>query len=118
MRTKFREFTGGTDDTRVEVLDETEAAEAQPVPSQRRLGRRLAQARLAQGLTQRAVAKLAHIDQGQVSEVERGVGNPTLRILTAMAGAVGLEVDLRGGRSRPPPEIEEQTHSVRKLSED
>ena len=60
-----------------------------------RLGRQLAQARLEQKFTQRQVAKLAHIDQGQVSEVERGVGNPTLRILSAMAGAVGLEVDLR-----------------------
>jgi XRE family transcriptional regulator, regulator of sulfur utilization len=95
-------FTGGNEDQSRAVGSET-ASSDDALRIHHRLGRQLAQARLEQKFTQRQVAKLAHIDQGQVSEVERGVGNPTLRILSAMAEAVGLEVDLRPALPRVDP---------------
>ncbi len=100
MVIKCSEFT---DTVRVEANfeDSEDVTRIEPDRGHYRLGRCLAQARLEKRLTQRQVAKAAHVDQGQVSEVERGVGNPTLRILTAVANAVGLNVELRPS-SHPP----------------
>lgn len=94
-------FTGGNGGESRAAGSEASSDDAPRI--HHRLGRQLAQARLEQKFTQRQVAKLAHVDQGQVSEVERGVGNPTLRILSAMAEAVGLEVDLRPAVPRAAP---------------
>ena len=94
MVTKWRELTDGTK-AEANFEDGEDVTRVERVRSHYRLGRCLAQARREKKLTQRQVAKLAHVDQGQVSEVERGVGNPTLRILIAIANAVGLDVELR-----------------------
>jgi DNA-binding phage protein len=48
----------------------------------------------SQKLSQAQVAKRAQVDQGDVSKIERGMANPTLATLSAVALAVGL-----GGRS-------------------
>jgi XRE family transcriptional regulator, regulator of sulfur utilization len=63
-----------------------------------RVGRQLAQARLKQKLSQTQVAERAQVDQGDVSKIERGMANPTLSTLSAVASAVGLEVDLKRRR--------------------
>jgi transcriptional regulator with XRE-family HTH domain len=60
-----------------------------------RLGRQIAQARIEQKLSQTQVAQRAKVDQGDISKIERGMANPTLATLNAVACAVGLEVDLR-----------------------
>jgi DNA-binding XRE family transcriptional regulator len=59
-----------------------------------RLGRQIAEARRARRLTQKQVAKIARIDQADVSEIERGASNPTLSKLNAIASAVGMELEL------------------------
>ncbi|MGA7122540.1 MAG: helix-turn-helix transcriptional regulator [Polyangiaceae bacterium] len=101
MVTKWRELTDGTK-AEANFEDAEDVTRVERVGSHHRLGRSLAQARREKKLTQRQVAKLARVDQGQVSEVERGVGNPTLRILIALANAVGLDVDLRPLPTRRP----------------
>ena len=63
-----------------------------------RLGRRIAEARLARDLTQKQVAKIAGIDQVDVSSIERGAANPTLNTLSALVSAVGMAIDLRKSR--------------------
>ena len=60
-----------------------------------RLGRQIFQARKARGLTQKALAALAKIDQADVSNIERGLANPTLATLEALVNAVGLELGLQ-----------------------
>jgi DNA-binding XRE family transcriptional regulator len=68
-----------------------------------RLGRQIAEARRARRLTQKQVAKIASIDQADVSNIERGAANPTLNTLNALASAVGMEIDLTKKR-RPTPQ--------------
>ena len=65
-----------------------------------RLGRQIAEARLARRLTQKQVAKIARIDQSDVSNIERGAANPTLSKLNAIASAVGMELELTKKRYR------------------
>ncbi len=57
------------------------------------LGRRLREIRKRQGLTQRQVAEQCHLSTNYVSELERGLRNPSLTTLSRLAGA-GLAVDL------------------------
>ena len=59
-----------------------------------RLGRQIAEARRARRLSQKDVAKIAHIDQADVSNIERGASNPTLNTLDAVASAVGMQIEL------------------------
>jgi DNA-binding XRE family transcriptional regulator len=59
-----------------------------------RLGRQFLEARKARKLTQREAAALAGINQGDLSRIERGNGNPTLRTLTAVADVVEMEIRL------------------------
>ena len=49
--------------------------------------------RVAHGLSQEALAHEVGIDRTYQSQIERGVGNPSLRVLCAIATA--LKVDLR-----------------------
>jgi DNA-binding transcriptional regulator YiaG len=59
-----------------------------------RLGRQIAEARRARHLTQKQVARIARIDQADVSNIERGVANPTFTSLNAVVSAVGMEIDV------------------------
>jgi DNA-binding phage protein len=99
MTTKFANFMRGLED---EARAEGPEAVAQldALRDHFRLGRQLAQARLKQKLSQTQVAERAQVDQGDVSKIERGMANPTLATLSAVAGAVGLEIDLRRRSAR------------------
>jgi DNA-binding XRE family transcriptional regulator len=94
MATKFSEFMRGVEEeARAEGPEAVAQLEA--LRDHFRLGRQLAQARIAQKLSQTEVARRAQIDQGDVSKIERGMANPTLTTLGAVAFAVGLAVDLK-----------------------
>ena len=94
MATKFSEFMRGIEEeARAEGPEAVAQLEA--LRDHFRLGRQLAQARLKQKLSQTQVAERAQVDQGDVSKIERGIANPTLSTLSAVACAVGLEVDLK-----------------------
>jgi DNA-binding XRE family transcriptional regulator len=98
MATKFSEFMRGIEEeARAEGPEAVAQLEA--LREHFRLGRQLAQARLKQKLSQTQVAKRAQVDQGDVSKIERGMANPTLSTLSAVACAVGLEVDLKRRRA-------------------
>ena len=94
MATKFADFV-----RELEEEARTEGPEAvaqlEALRDHFRLGRQLAQARLEKKLSQTQVAERAQVDQGDVSKIERGMANPTLATLSAVASAVGLEIDLR-----------------------
>ena len=59
-----------------------------------RLGRQIAEARRARHLTQKQVARIASIDQADVSNIERGTANPTFTTLNAVVSAVGMEIGI------------------------
>jgi len=46
------------------------------------------------------VASRAKVDQGDLSKIERGLANPTFATLSAVASAVGCEIDVKPRRRR------------------
>ena len=106
MATKFDDFY-----REIEREAEAEGSEAveqlATFKAHFRLGRRIAEARHARKLSQKAVAQLAGVDQSDVSNIERGATNPTFNTFNAVVCAVGMEIDLKEAkpaksrRSRP-----------------
>jgi DNA-binding XRE family transcriptional regulator len=94
MATKFKDFL---DEIEAEAKAEGPEAVAQleALRDHFRVGRKLVQARLAKKLTQEQVATRARVDQGDISKIERGFANPTFGTLSAVACAVGCEIDVR-----------------------
>jgi transcriptional regulator with XRE-family HTH domain len=67
-----------------------------------RVGARLKHLRLARKLTQEQLAEAAGLSYKFVGEIERGVGNPTLTTLEALAVALQLtRPDLLSDEARP-----------------
>jgi DNA-binding XRE family transcriptional regulator len=56
-------------------------------------GQNVRNVRTASGLTQRRVATIAHLDPTYISGIERGVRNPTLRIISRLAKALEVPVE-------------------------
>jgi len=59
-----------------------------------RLARQLSDRRKERGLTQQALSKLSGVRQSEISEIESGSANPTVRTLNALAIALGTEIHL------------------------
>jgi transcriptional regulator with XRE-family HTH domain len=55
------------------------------------VGRNLRRQRLFAGLSQEALADAAGLDRTYVSGVERGIRNPTVRVLQVIAAALGVK---------------------------
>lgn len=51
-------------------------------------------ARQQAGLSQEALALAAEVDRTYVSQLERGIANPSLLILVRLARALGRKIDL------------------------
>ncbi len=63
--------------------------------SQQTLAIRVKTLRMGLGLSQEAMALEAGIDRTYASQIERGVSNPSLRVICAVAEILGVEpVDL------------------------
>lgn len=60
----------------------------------RHLADKIKAARLQAGLSQEALALAAEVDRTYVSQLERGVANPSLLILVRLARALGRKIDL------------------------
>ncbi|MFT3849739.1 MAG: helix-turn-helix transcriptional regulator [Propionivibrio sp.] len=60
---------------------------------QQRLAYNTRQARTRLGLSQEALAFEAEIDRTYVSQIERGVGNPSLRIMNQLSSVLEIGVD-------------------------
>ncbi len=52
------------------------------------------EARLRAGLSQEALALAAEVDRTYVSQLERGVANPSLMILFRLADTLGVELSV------------------------
>ncbi|MBR4235385.1 MAG: helix-turn-helix transcriptional regulator [Clostridia bacterium] len=54
----------------------------------------LIDARVAQGLTQKELAKRSGIAQGDISKLENGIANPSLKTLRRLAAAMGKKLKI------------------------
>ena len=59
--------------------------------SQQTLAIRVKTLRMGLGLSQEAMALEAGIDRTYASQIERGIGNPSLRVICAVAEILGVE---------------------------
>jgi transcriptional regulator with XRE-family HTH domain len=64
------------------------------VPMQREFGQRLREARIAAGITQQELASRIGMQRSHLSEIESGQQNVTLRSMTALAQALGLQIQV------------------------
>ena len=60
-----------------------------------KIGLLLAKTRAEKGLTQSDLAKISHIDQGDISKIEKGIGNPTLNKIAKLFDALGAELTFK-----------------------
>ena len=63
-------------------------------PLNQQIGFLLAKARDEMNVTQVELSKMSHIDQGDISKIERGIGNPTLAKINKLFKALGKSVSL------------------------
>ena len=61
----------------------------------RDIGLFFAKRRKALGVNQKELAVLCGISEHALCNLERGAGNPTLKLVTAVADALGLELNLK-----------------------
>lgn len=59
-----------------------------------RIGFLLAKTRDDLNITQKQLSKLSNIDQGDISKIERGNGNPTLRKINKLFTTMGKKIEL------------------------
>lgn len=52
------------------------------------------EARTSQGITQQQLAEKTGIRQGDISKLERGNGNPSLRTLQRLADGLGMKLNI------------------------
>ena len=60
-----------------------------------KLGVLLAVTRAEKGLTQSDLAKISGIDQGDISKIEKGIGNPTLGKITKLFDSLGAKLTFK-----------------------
>jgi transcriptional regulator with XRE-family HTH domain len=59
---------------------------------QRRLGRAVKKVRIERGLTQEQVSAASGLHPTYISDIERGVRNPSWESMTRLAGGIGVSV--------------------------
>ncbi len=59
--------------------------------SQKTLAKRVKVLRIGLGMSQEAMALEAGIDRTYASQIERGISNPSLRVICAVAEILGVE---------------------------
>ena len=64
------------------------------VPYYHQIGSLLTRVREEMNITQFQLAKLSHIDQADISKIERGNGNPTIRKINRLFNALGKKIEL------------------------
>lgn len=70
-------------------------------PKDRELGRRVRQARIDYGMTQRTLAGRAHISAQTLNFLENGrIANPSVLTIIAIADVLGVSTDYLFGRQR------------------
>lgn len=69
-------------------------AEWQALEPERQIVRAIVEGRQAKNLTQEQLAEVTGINQANISRLENGTGNPSLRTLKRLAAGMGMELKL------------------------
>lgn len=77
------------------VYDDGEVVGFKETNLTQQIGFLLAKTRDEMNVTQSELAKKSHIDQGDISRIERGVGNPTVAKINKLFNALGKSVSLK-----------------------
>ena len=59
-----------------------------------KIGSFIAQVREVKGMTQTELSKLSHIDQGDISKLEKGQGNPTIAKISKILDALDCDIEI------------------------
>ncbi len=76
------------------IYDDGEIVDIIETPLNQQIGFLLAKTRDDMNVTQVELSKMSHIDQGDISKIERGIGNPTLAKINKLFKALGKSVSL------------------------
>lgn len=59
-----------------------------------RIGNLISYEREKRGITQTELARITNIHQAEISKIERGIGNPSIKTLERIANGLGLKLEL------------------------
>lgn len=76
------------------IYEDGEVVGYAPTTLNQKIGILLMKTREEKGITQMQLAKLSHIDQGDISKLEKGIGNPTLSKINKLFDALGKSIDV------------------------
>ena len=76
------------------IYDDGELVGIVETPLNQQIGFLLAKTRDDMNVTQVELSKMSHIDQGDISKIERGIGNPTLAKINKLFKALGKSISL------------------------
>ena len=66
----------------------------EPLTEMIAIGKKLNQSRLAQGLSVHELARLSGVSAGMISQIERGIANPSFNVITRLASALNLQIGI------------------------
>ena len=77
------------------IYEDGETVRQETIPIHSASASAVAAARAEAGISQKDLAALAHIDQSDLSKIERGVANPSVATLERIAAALGGTLSIR-----------------------
>jgi len=78
-----------------ELKDPEVRAEYEALEPEFAIVQAMIEARKSSGLTQKQISERAGIAQGDISKIENGNGNPSLRTLKRLASAMDMKLEVR-----------------------
>ena len=76
------------------IYEDGEVVGQEDITINQQIGTLLLKTREEQNITQTELSKLSHIDQGDISKIERGTGNPTIAKINKLFKALGRTISL------------------------
>jgi len=71
------------------------AKEWEAIQPQLNITRALLDARIKRGLTQKQLALLTGVDQSDISKIERGISNPSIKLLNKLADGLDMRLQIQ-----------------------
>ena len=76
------------------IYEDGEVVGQEETTINQQIGTLLLKTREEIGVTQTELSRLSHVDQGDISKIERGVGNPTIAKINKLFAALGKSISL------------------------
>ena len=76
------------------IYEDGEVVGEEETTINQQIGLLLAKTRDEMNITQTELSKLSHVDQGDISKIEKGIGNPTLAKISKLFKALGKSISL------------------------